>query len=83
MSVENKIDTGKKIPDIKKLLEKKDIEGALSGLYEVSKNTLKNKQEELVWCLEIAEFTSQFNEIETNWVQSILAQFLTLQNLQS
>ena len=83
MSVENKIEAGNTLPDVKKLLEKKDIDGALSGLWEVSKNTLDNKQEELAGCLEIAEFTCQLNETQTDWVQNILAQFLTPQSLQA
>lgn len=83
MSVENKIETGNNIPDIKKLLEKKDVDWALSWLWEVSKNTIENKQQELAWCFEIAEFTSNLDENQTNWLNSIFTKFLTPQNLQA
>lgn len=83
MSVENKEIGWNNTPDIKKLLENKDIDGALSWLGEVSNKTIENKEQELAGCFEIAEFTSQLNENETDRIQSILSQFLIPQNLQS
>lgn len=83
MSVENKEISWNNLPDIKKLLENKDIDWALSGLWEFSKRTIENKQEELAWCYEIAEFTRNLNQSDSyvEWVNNILSQFLTPQSL--
>lgn len=83
MSVENKEITWNSLPDIKKLLENKDIDGALSGLWELSEKTIENKQKELAWCYEIAEFTRNLNQNDSyvEWVNNILSQFLTPQSL--
>lgn len=83
MSVENKEIGWNNTPDIKKLLEKQDIDWALSWLGEVSNKTIENKEQELAGCFQIAEFTSQLNENETDRIQSILSQFLIPQNLPS
>ena len=83
MSVENKEIVWNSLPDIKKLLESKDIDGALSWLWNISKNTIENKQEELAGCFEMADFVSQLNDTQTQWINQTLSHFLTPQNLQS
>lgn len=83
MSVENKIETGNSLPNVKELLKENKVDLALAWLWEVSNKTIENKEQELAWCFEIAEFTSNLDENQTIWLNNIFANFLTPQNLQA
>ena len=81
MSVENKEMGLNNLPDIKKLLENKDIEWALSWFSIKSTEIVNNRKEELKWNLELASFIQWLNEKETNWIDEILSNFLIQNNL--
>ncbi len=83
MSVENKEIGWNNLPDIKKLLENKDIDWALAWLWEKTNANIEARKEDLHWELQIAEFTRWLNDSQTSWINDILSQFLIPQNLQA
>lgn len=81
MSVENKIETGNN-PDIKKLLEKKDVNWALSLLWDISIKTVENKKEEFAGLFEVAHFIKNLQENELFILEeNILKKYLQPRNI--
>lgn len=82
MSIENKIETGNNNPDIKKLLEKKDINWALSWLSDISIKTVENKKEEFSGLFEVAHFSMNLQENELfRLEENILKKYLQPKNI--
>jgi len=76
MSVENIKESGNNLPDVKKILEKKDIEWALAWLLDNSKKVIELKKEELAWCFEVAQFSMNLEKDELSRLEDILKKYL-------